>query len=117
MAILREVEFAYSTRSCTHGLYFFLGHYLRGQMNEARRRVQELTCPAHPYALVARALLAVDAGDLDEAREAIASIPALLPGWAVDPRATLMRSFPDQAIVDKILRDLATAGPKAGDPK
>jgi hypothetical protein len=86
-------------------------------MNEARRRVQELNCPTHPYALIAKALLAVDAGKLDEAREVIASIPALLPGWAADPRATLARSFPDEAIVDKILRDLAAASPTVGDPK
>jgi tetratricopeptide (TPR) repeat protein len=117
MAILKEVEFAYPARSCMHGLYFFLGHYLRGQMSSARRRVQELTCPAHPYALVARALLAVDGRELDEARAVLASIPALLPGWAVDPRATLARSFPDRAIVDRILRDLAAASPAAGDPK
>ena len=116
MAILQEVEFAYPARSCMHGFYSFLGHYLRGQMSSARRRVQELTCPAHPYALVARALLAVDGGELDEARAVLASIPALLPGWAVDPRATLARSFPDGAIVDKILRDLAVAGPGADDP-
>jgi tetratricopeptide (TPR) repeat protein len=115
MAILQEVESEFPARSCMHGLYFFLGHYLRGQMSSARRRVQELTCPTHPYALVAKALLAVDAGELDEARAVLASIPALLPGWAVDPRATLMRSFPDSAIVDKVLRDLATAGPAAGD--
>jgi tetratricopeptide (TPR) repeat protein len=110
MAILDAVAYAFPARSCTHGLYMFLGNYVRGNMAEARRRASEITCENFPYAQLARALAAVDAGDKQTARAALALVRVALPTWQSSPRATLSRSVPDPSIVDRILRDLGAAG-------
>jgi tetratricopeptide (TPR) repeat protein len=108
--MLNEVEYAFPARSCPHGFYIFLGRYLKGDTSEARRRAGEITCPAYPYGFIAKALVAVDAADADMAKQLISELTTLLPFWRDDPRAALSRLIVDDAIVDRILRDLAPAG-------
>ncbi|MDQ2082403.1 hypothetical protein RA307_19625 [Xanthobacteraceae bacterium Astr-EGSB] len=116
MAILEEVAYAFQAPPCTHGLYAFLGHYLRGDMGAARRRVQELTCPSYPFVFLVKALVAAHDGDKEAARQAFASLCALMPAWRSDLRAILGRTIPDPAIVERILGDLNAAGVTAGGP-
>jgi tetratricopeptide (TPR) repeat protein len=115
MAILDAVDDAFPARSCSHGLYIFLGHYIRGEWPAAQRRADEITCSAFGFAYVARALLAVHDSDREAARRMLDSVASLLAGWRSDRRAALSRVIPDAAIVERILRDLAAVDAPARD--
>ena len=116
MAILDEVDAAFSARACTHGFYTFLGDYLRNNRRAAHRSAGELTCPSYPLAFIAKALAHATSGDGETAKQEIARLYARWSFWRTDPRAALRRLIPNDDIVERILRDLAVAGLEAATP-
>jgi uncharacterized membrane-anchored protein len=63
---------------------------------------------------VARVLAARVVGNQDGVRKALERLIALGPGWRRDPHAELARLIADEAIVDRLSRDLAAAGLPGG---
>jgi hypothetical protein len=97
-------------RPATHHFCLFLGSYLRGDLTEADHQADQIAGEAFPLGLIARALAAAAAGEGERARQALARLVALLPGWRDDPRAQLERFFPAPALVDRLHKDLEAGG-------
>lgn len=110
MTILDQVDYAFATRSCSHEFYAFIGHYMRGNLPAEIHHANQLTCLSYPYTFIAKALAARAIGDIDAAKQSIETLRALLPIWRTNPQAALGRMFPDNDIVDRIMRDLTAAG-------
>ncbi len=93
-----------------HHFYLFLGHYLAGDLHEASYQASQITAEDYAAGYLAKALAAAATGDAARAREAIDRLIALAPAWRDDPRQELRRFIPNPGIVDRLGRDLATAG-------
>jgi tetratricopeptide (TPR) repeat protein len=109
MAKLGAVEMGVQ-RQPSHQFYLFLGHYLEGNLPEATQYANQLTNDAFPLGLLARALAASANGEHDKALDALARLVALRPAWRSDTRGELRKFFPEPAILERLARDLATAG-------
>ena len=91
-------------------LYLFLGHYLRGELSEARFHAGQLTNEMHVHGQVARALMAFRDGQTDEARRTIQAIMSAYPHWKADPRREIGKLITGAKIADRLARELADAG-------
>ena len=111
MAILREaVGFGAVLPSWSH-FALFVGHYVRGEMTEARSQASQLTNETYVYGQLARALSAQANGDIAEVRRAKQAIVALQPAWADDPRKEMGKLITAPAIADRLAADLSMSGP------
>jgi tetratricopeptide (TPR) repeat protein len=97
-------------RPSWHHFYVFLGNYLVGNFAEAGFHADQMTNDAYPEGLVARALIAAHNGDQPRAQRALQLLVALRPAWRDDARGELRRLIPSADIVDRLARDLDTAG-------
>ncbi len=97
-------------RPSWYNFYFFLGHYLNGDIKTASYYASQITPDRYPLGLVAHALAAHAAGDGKRAERAIAQLVALRGGWRSQTREELRKLIPSEAIVDRLARDLAAAG-------
>jgi tetratricopeptide (TPR) repeat protein len=110
MEILRRaVGFGAILPSWSH-FSLFLGHYVRGNLAEARYHASQLTNETYAYGQLARALIAHADGDAVEAGRAMRAMLALQPAWSVDPRGEIGKLVNAAWIVDRLVRDLAAAG-------
>lgn len=100
----------HSVRPCTFAFYVFLAYHLKGDRAEAAQHAAQLTCKAHPFGFIARALVASAAGDKDGARQAVDRLVAQLPMWRDDPGDALDRLFPNPEVAGRIEHDLVAAG-------
>ena len=108
MAILRDaVGFGAILPSWSHfGL--FVGHYVRGEMVEARSQASQLTSETYVYGQLARALIARLDGDVAEVERAKQAILALQPAWDDDPRSEIGKVIIAPAIADRLAADFAS---------
>jgi len=110
MEILGEtVAFGAILPSWTH-FYLFLGHYLRGELAEARFHAGQMTSEKHIYGQLARALIAHRDGQAEEARRTIQAILASYPHWKADPRREIGKLITGDALADRLTRELVEAG-------
>ena len=114
MKMLRDAGAHGAVRPAWHHIYMFIGSYVGGDMVNAVRQANEITVDDVALGQVARALAARIAGNPDGVRKAVERLIALGPGWRRDPRAELARLITDEAIVDRLTRDLAAAGLPGG---
>ena len=96
-------------RPAVDQFFLFLGSYLRGDTAEAAFHAGQLTSDTFQLGFVARALVAVAAGEDAVARVALERLAALNPAWHDNPRGQLERFFPAPAVVDRLATDLAAA--------
>ena len=86
MAILRDaIGFSAVLPSWSH-FALFVGHYMRGDIAEARYHASQLTSETYVYGQLARALITHIDGDAAETRRAVQAILSLQPAWGEDPR-------------------------------
>jgi tetratricopeptide (TPR) repeat protein len=110
MDILRgAVEFGAILPSWNH-FYLFVGHYMRGDLVEARYQASQLTNETHVYGQLARALVAFSERQREETRRALRAILSLQPAWRDDPRGEIGKLITAPAIVDRLAGDLSAAG-------
>ena len=88
----------------------FLGHYMRGNLAQARYHASQLTSETYVYGQLARALIAHADGDRTEAQRAVQAIVALQPAWAADPRREIGKLINANAIADRLAGDLRATG-------
>jgi hypothetical protein len=97
-------------RPSWYNFYFFLGHYLKGDIKTASYYASQITPDRYPLGHVAHALAAHAAGDAERAQRAIAQLIALRGGWRNQTREELRKLIPSEAIVERLAKDLAAAG-------
>ena len=90
--------------------YLFLGHYLKGELQEATYHADAITNEVNTFSLIARALAAAGAGDSAKATAMLRRLVALRPAWRDDARGELKRAIPSAEIVERLARDLDAAG-------
>jgi len=102
MSILHDaVGFGAILPSWSH-FALFVGHYVRGEMVEARSQASQLTSETYVYGLFARALIARldrDQAEFDRARQAIL---ALQPAWGENHRKEIGKVIIAPAIADRL---------------
>jgi tetratricopeptide (TPR) repeat protein len=97
-------------RPLWHHFYLFLGNYLLGKMEAAASQANLITSNTYQLGLIARALVSARNGDHDKARQALERLVALRPAWRDNLRGQLEKFISAPAIVDRLARDLVTAG-------
>ncbi len=97
-------------RPLWHHFYLFLGNYLLGKMEAAASQANLITSNTYQLELIARALVSARNGDHDKARQALERLVALRPAWRDNLRGQLEKFISAPAIVDRLARDLVTAG-------
>jgi tetratricopeptide (TPR) repeat protein len=97
--------------------FLFLGSYLRDDAAAATFHAGQLTSDAFQLGLVARALVAVAAGERAGARAALDRLVALNPAWGENPRGELEKFFPAAFIVDRLAAGLAAAAGPGESPQ
>lgn len=88
---------------------FAVNHAL-GNDARAAHHAAMLTDEIHPFVLLARALVAVKAGERDSAQQNIDRLFAQHPAWRIAPRREVERYIPSANAVDRIMRELAPVG-------
>jgi tetratricopeptide (TPR) repeat protein len=110
MAILRDaIGFGAVLPSWSH-FALFVGHYMRGEIAEARYHASQLTSETYVYGQLARALIAHADGEATETRRAVQTILSLQPAWGEDPRREIGRLVNASAIADRLAGDLVATG-------
>jgi tetratricopeptide (TPR) repeat protein len=111
MAMLRRAgENSGGVRPSWHHFFLFLGSYLGGDMQEATFQARQITADDYALGLVAKAIVERKAGRVEQARRAIDRLLEVQPAWRTDARRLLAKSIYDSAAIDRLMRDLATAG-------
>jgi len=109
MTILRDaVGFGAILPSWSH-FALFVGHYVRGEMVDARSQASQLTSETYVYGQLARALIARLDGDRAEFDRAKETILALQPAWGDDPRKEIGKVIIAPEIADRLAADFARA--------
>jgi tetratricopeptide (TPR) repeat protein len=88
----------------------FVGHYVRGQLAEARYHASQLTNETYAYGQLARALIAQADGDSAEARRAVQALLTLQPSWREDARREIGKLVNAAALADRLAGDLLATG-------
>jgi hypothetical protein len=88
----------------------FVGHYIRGEIAEARYHASQLTSETYVYGQLARALMSRIDGDAAETARAVRAIVSLQPAWRDDPRREIGRMITSPAIADRLAGDLLATG-------
>lgn len=110
MAILHDaVGFGAVLPSWSH-FALFVGHYMRGDLAEARYHASQLTSETYVYGQLARALIAHADGDATEARRCVQTILSLQPAWREAPRREIGRLINASVIADRLAGDLLATG-------
>jgi tetratricopeptide (TPR) repeat protein/TolB-like protein len=101
-----------AVRPSWHHFYLFLGYYLKGDIESARRHADQLTLDDYVFTHVAHALVATSRHDMTGARQAVQQIVDLAPKWRDDLRSELAKFLHDPAVLNRIVDDLSAAGLK-----
>jgi tetratricopeptide (TPR) repeat protein len=109
MDMLTRAGHAGGVRPAVDQFFLFLGSYLRDDAAAAAFHAGQLTSDTFQLGLVARALVAAQAGEGDTARAALERLAALNPAWRHNPRGELEKFFPAAFIVDRLAAGLAAA--------
>jgi adenylate cyclase len=108
--LLREVEGRVSLASAQHRFCRFLAAYLQNDQAGIRRGAADLVAEKGMLALIASALTLARSGDMEGARRVIDEIIAFSPGFAAEPKATLLRRGWEETIVERVYQDLLRSG-------
>jgi adenylate cyclase len=88
----------------------FVGHYMRGEIAQARYHCGQMTTETYVYGQLARALIAGHDGNIEEAHRAKRAIYALQPAWKDDVRAGIGKLINAAEIVDRLYEGLMVTG-------
>ena len=110
LALLDRVAKLSPVRPPTLEFAQFLVNYTLGDGARAAHHAGMLTDEVHPFVLIARALVAIKAGERDRAQQMVDRLFTLYPAWRISPRGELERYVAVAEIVDRIVRDLAPLG-------
>jgi TolB-like protein len=110
MAMLRQAGQFGAIRPAWQHFYMFMGAYLAGDLQEAAYQAGQMTADNYASTHLARALVAIAAGDDDRARHAVARLAELQPAWRDEPERELAKISPSSPIVSRLARDLARCG-------
>ena len=110
MALLRRAGEFSAIRPAWQHFYVFMGAYLGNDFKEAAYQAGQITADNYTSTHLARALIAVSAGDTERARQAVERLTQVQPGWRTQPRQELAKLSPSPKVVDRLARDLAKAG-------
>jgi tetratricopeptide (TPR) repeat protein len=110
MTVLQSAAGDGGVRPSWHHFYFFLGHFMRGQLPEATHEADEMTTDSYTHGLFARALMAATNGDMDKARSTWAKLVAIRSAWRDNPRGELDKYIFAPEILNRLLRDLVATG-------
>ena len=105
--MIREAAAVNLVRPARQDFYLFLAAYLAGDAADAARYAALMAPDAYPLGLVARAIVAVSEGEIEQAKGLVDRLAALRSGWHHDIRRELKKYFASEKIVDRIARDLA----------
>lgn len=105
-ALLRNATSRFGRNPSYVDFGLFCIAYLNGDRVAAAQHADFDANGTYPYGLVARALVAADAGDRERARQAVTRLTRLYPGWS-HPRTMLERFIRKPEIVDRLAHDLA----------
>jgi len=110
MEILREaVAFGSVLPSWSH-FSLFVGHYVRGELADARYQASQLTNETYVFGQLARALIAHADGDAAEASRTAQAMLAFQPAWGTDPRVEIGKLIKSPEIADRLVHDLLATG-------
>jgi tetratricopeptide (TPR) repeat protein len=110
MEILHEaVGFGAMLPSWSH-FSLFVGHYVRGDLAQARYHASQLTNETYVYGQLARALIAHADGDAAETQRTVQAIVALQPAWQENARREIGKLINAAAIADRLAGDLVATG-------
>jgi len=96
-------------RPASYDFYALLGAHLLGARQVARGHGEFLAGGGNPFALLGRALRAVQTGDAEERARAIAELCEQFPAFHREPRVWLMKRGFGAEITDRLLADLGVA--------
>jgi tetratricopeptide (TPR) repeat protein len=85
----------------------FVGHYIRGDLAQARFHASQLSSETYVFHQLARALIAHVDGDEEEAERAARAILALQPAWGTDPRREIGKLIKAQVMAGRLSSDFA----------
>lgn len=88
---------------------FAVNHAL-GDDARAAHHAALLTDEIHPFVLLARALVAIRAGEPARAQQHVDRLFMQHPAWRISPRREIERYIPAANVVDRMMRDLAPVG-------
>jgi tetratricopeptide (TPR) repeat protein len=88
----------------------FAVHHALGNDARAAHHAALLTDEIHPFVLLARALVAIKAGERERAQQHVDRLFTLHPAWRISPRREIERYIPAANVVDHMMRDLAPVG-------
>jgi adenylate cyclase len=114
MAILRKAVGVGTVLLSWSHFSLFVGHYIRGEIAEARYHASQLTSETYVYGQLARALISHVDGDAAETARAVRAIVSLQPAWRDDPRREIGRMITSPAIADRLAGDLLATGYLSG---
>ena len=110
MAILHDAVGSSAVLPSWSHFALFVGHYMRGDIAEARYHASQLTSETYVYGQLARALITHIDGDAAETRRAVQTILSLQPAWGDDPRREIGKLVNASAIADRLAGDLVATG-------
>jgi hypothetical protein len=110
MAILHDAVGLSAVLPSWSHFALFVGHYMRGDIAEARYHASQLTSETYVYGQLARALITHIDGDAAETRRAVQAILLLQPAWGDDPRREIGKLVNASAIADRLAGDLVATG-------
>jgi tetratricopeptide (TPR) repeat protein len=115
--ILERAQQRGAIRPSWHHFYLFLGHYLKGNLAEARYHANQLASETFALTYLACALVAHAEGQAEDTRTALARLVAIQPGWEEDARAEIKKVIQAPSIVERLVGDLAAAGLASARPR
>ena len=106
----RAIELS-AGRPPAYDFFALLGAHLLGARQLARGHGEFLAADENPYALLGRAIQAVQKGSEADKAEAIAALRKRFPLFETEPRLWLMRRGFGTEVIDRILADLGIPQP------
>ena len=106
----RAIELS-AGRPPAYDFFALLGAHLLGARQLARGHGEFLAADENPYALLGRAIQAVQKGSEADKAEAIAALRRRFPLFETEPRLWLMRRGFGTEVIDRILADLGIPQP------
>ena len=110
LQMLREASANWMVRPVWLDIAMALSLYLVDDLPAARMYIESVTSEAPPWALLVHAVIAMRAGDLEQARGFARRLIAVQPGWRDDPRGKLQKMLVAPEIVDRMARDFEAIG-------
>lgn len=97
-------------RPASYDFYAMLGAHLMGAQQVARAHGEFLGGGANPFALLGRAIRAMQAGNSQEQGQALRELCELFPMFHSEPRLWLMRRGFGAEVTDRLLAELGVTG-------